>query len=206
MKKLVLFTVAVIMSGMFPIQAAEQKNDEDMAVRTKLASEFLKTMQVDKVLNQSFDTMKEMQKQMVMKFAKDPESQALAIETQGKIMDLMKKEMSWENLKPDFEKLYAETYSAEELDGLLKFYQSPLGKKFIEKQPEMQRKTMLMMQQLMMRIMPKLQALTLELQQKAEAAAEKAAAAKAAAAKAAAAKAVPESTPASETKTTEAAK
>ena len=174
MKKLVLFTVAVIMSGMFPIQAAEQKNDEDMAVRTKLASEFLKTMQVDKVLNQSFDTMKEMQKQMVMKFAKDPESQALAIETQGKIMDLMKKEMSWENLKPDFEKLYAETYSAEELEGLLKFYQSPLGKKFIEKQPEMQRKTMQMVQQMMMRVMPKVQALTMELQRKAAEAAEKA--------------------------------
>lgn len=192
MKKLVLFAVAVIMSGVFTIQAAEQKNDEDMAVRTKLASELLQTMQVDKALNQSFDAMKEMQKQAVMKLAKNPESQALALEAQDKMMDLMKKEMSWENLKPDFEKLYAETYSAEELDGLLKFYQSPLGKKFIEKQPEMQRKTMLMMQQLMMRIMPKIQALTLELQQKAKAAAKKAA--------------PPESTPASETKTTEAAK
>lgn len=192
MKKLVLFAVAVIMSGVFTIQAAEQKNDEDMAVRTKLASELLQTMQVDKALNQSFDAMREMQKQAVMKLAKSPESQALALETQDKMMDLMKQEMSWENLKPDFEKLYAETYSAEELDGLLKFYQSPLGKKFIEKQPEMQRKTMLMMQQLMMRIMPKIQALTLELQQKAKAAAKKAA--------------PPESTPANETKTTEAAK
>ncbi|MPN27418.1 hypothetical protein SDC9_174851 [bioreactor metagenome] len=112
---------------------------------------------------------------MVMKFATTPESKALAIETQDKIMDLMKAEFSWENLKPEFERLYAETYSAEELDGLLKFYQSPLGKKFIAKQPEMQQKTMAMVQQMMMRVMPKIEALTKELQQKAMEAAGKAA-------------------------------
>ena len=191
MKKLIVFAVAVIMSGVFTIQAAEQKKDEDMAIRIKLATEFLETMQVGKTLNQSFDTVKEIQTQLVMKFAKNPKYQTQVIETQNKIMDLMKKELSWENLKPEFEKLYAETYSAEELNGLLKFYQSPLGKKFIEKQPEMQRNTMLMVQQMMMRVMPKVQALTRQLQQEAEAEA--------------AAKTVPESTPASETKTTEAA-
>jgi hypothetical protein len=174
MKKLIVFAVAVMMSGIFSIQAAEQKTDADMAARTKLAAELLETMQVDKALNQSFDSVKDMQKQMIMKFGKDVANQALVIETQNKIMDVLKAELSWENLKPEFERLYAETYSAEELEGLLKFYQSPLGKKFIEKQPEMQRKTMLMVQQMMMRVMPKVQAMTMELQRKAAEAAEKA--------------------------------
>lgn len=174
MKKLIVFAVAVMMSGILSIQAAEQEKDGDMEVRTKLASELLQTIQVDKILTQTFDSMKDMQKQAIMKMAKDPESQALAVEIQDKVFNLMKKEMSWEILKPEFEKLYAETYSAEELDGLLKFYQSPLGKKFIEKQPEMQRKTMLMVQQMMMRVMPKIQALTMELEQKARDAAKNA--------------------------------
>lgn len=186
MKKLIVFAVTVMMSGIFSIQAAEQEKDGDMEVRTKLASELLQTIQVDKILTQTFDSMKEMQKQAIMKMAKDPESQSIAIEIQGKVIDLMKKEMSWENLKPEFETLYAETYTAEELDGLLKFYQSPLGKKFIAKQPEMQRKTMMMVQQMMMRVMPKIQALTMELEQKARDAAKKA---------------EPESAPAGETKT-----
>lgn len=167
MKKLISFAIAIVMSGMLSIQAAEQKTDGDMALRTKLATELLTTMQVDKALTQSFDAVKDMQKQMVMKFATTPESKALAIETQDRIMDLMKTEFSWEKLKPEFERLYAETYSAEELDGLLKFYQSPLGQKFIAKQPEMQQKTMVMVQQMMMRVMPKIEALTKELQQKA---------------------------------------
>jgi Uncharacterized protein conserved in bacteria len=173
MKKLIVFAVAVMMSGIFSIQAAEPEKDGDMEVRIKLASELLQTIQVDKILTQTFDSMKEMQKQTIMKMAKDPESQAIAVEIQEKVIDLMKKEMSWEILKPEFERLYAETYSAEELDGLLKFYQSPLGKKFIEKQPEMQRKTMMMVQQMMMRIMPKIQALTMELEKKARDAAKK---------------------------------
>lgn len=173
MKKLISFAVAILMSGAFTVRAAEQKIDDDMAARTKLASELLQTMQVDKALNQSFDSVKDMQKQMITKFGKDVANQAMVIETQNKIMDVLKAELSWENLKPEFEKLYAETYSAEELDGLLKFYQSPLGKKFIEKQPEMQRKTMLMVQQMMMRVMPKVQTLTMELQRKAAEAAEK---------------------------------
>jgi len=190
MKKLMVFAAAVIMSGVFTVQAAEQKKDADMTVRTTLATQLLETMQVGKTLNQSFDSIKKMQTQMVMKFVKNAKDQARAIKTQNKMMDLMMKELCWENLKPEFEKLYAETYSAEELNGLLKFYQSALGKKFIEKQPEMQRNTMLMVQQMMMRVMPKVQALTRQLQQEAEAEA--------------AAKTVPESTPASETKTTEA--
>ncbi len=172
MKTLISFAVAILMSGVFTVRAAEQKTDDDMATRTKLATELLETMQVDKALNQSFDSVKDMQKQMITKFGKDVANQALVIENQNKIMDVLKAELSWENLKPEFERLYAETYSAEELDGLLKFYQSPLGKKFIEKQPEMQRKTMQMVQQMMMRVMPKVQAMTLELQRKAAESAE----------------------------------
>lgn len=170
MKKLMVFAAAVIMSGVFTVQAAEQKKDADMTVRTTLATQLLETMQVGKALNQSFDSIKKMQTQMVMKFVKNAKDQARAIKTQNKMMDLMMKELCWENLKPEFEKLYAETYSAEELRGLVKFYQSPLGQKFIEKQPEMQQKSMAMVQRMMMRIMPKLNALMLQIKQEENAA------------------------------------
>jgi uncharacterized protein len=160
MKKLIVFTVAILMSGIFTIQAA----NNDMAVRSKLAAKLLEVMEVGKIFNQSFDSMKKMQSAMTKKLVKNAKGQELAIKNQQKIMDLMKKELSWDNLKPEFEKLYAETYSEEELEGLIKFYQSPIGRKFTEKQPEMQQKSMLMVQKMMMRIMPKIQALTKEMQ------------------------------------------
>ena len=161
MKKLFVIAIAVLMSGIFTIQAA----DNDMAARSKLAAELLEIMDVGKAMNQSFDAIKKMQGAMTKRMVKNAKDQKLAIKNQHKIMDLMQKELSWKTLKPEFKKLYAETYTAEELDGLIKFYKSPIGKKFIQKQPEMQRKSMIMMQKLMMQIMPKIQALTKQMQQ-----------------------------------------
>ena len=161
MRKLFVITIAVLMSGIFTIQAA----DNDMAVRSKLAAKLLEVMEVGKMMNQSFDSVKRMQGAMMKKLIKDAKAQKLAIKNQAKIMSLMQKELSWENLKPEFEKLYAETYSVEELTGLVKFYESPIGRKFTAKQPEMQQKSMIMVQRMVMRIMPKIQALTKQMQQ-----------------------------------------
>lgn len=165
MRKVFVFAVAVLVSGCIAAQAADIKAGDDMAVRTKLAAKLLKIMDVSKAMNQSFESIKKMQSSMTKQLAKNAKNQDLAIKNQHKIMDLMQKELSWEKLRPGFEKLYAETYSAEELSGLIKFYESPVGKKFIAKQPEMQRKSMLMMQKLIMQIMPKIQALTKAMQQ-----------------------------------------
>ena len=160
MKKLIVLSLAVLMTGVFTIHAA----DENMVVRTKLAAKLLETMQIGEMMNRSFDMVKDMQGAMTKKMIKNAKDQKLAIKMQGEIMDMMKKELSWDSIKAEFGQLYAETYSAEELGGLIKFYQSPLGKKFIEKQPEMQKKSMLMMQKIVIRIMPKIQAMTRKMQ------------------------------------------
>ena len=165
MKKMFVFVVAVLMTGIFTVQAAEAKTGDDLTVRTKLAARLLEIMDVGKAMNQSFESIKQMQGAMTKRFVKNAKDQELAIKNQQKIMDLMQKELSWENIRPEFEKLYSETYSAEELNGLIKFYESPVGKKFIQKQPEMQKKSMLMMQKLIMKIMPKIQVLTKQMQQ-----------------------------------------
>ena len=160
MKKLMLFTLAILVTGIFTVGAA----NDDMTIRTKLASKLLEVMEVGKLLDQSFDSVKKMQSAMTKKIVKNAGDQKIAVKHQHKIMDLMKKELSWKNLKPEFEKLYAETYSSKELKGLIKFYQSPIGRKFTEKQPEMQQKSMVMVQKMMMRIMPKIQNLTKKMQ------------------------------------------
>ena len=41
--------------------------------------------------------------------------------------------MSWETLQPDYVALYAELFTAEELQGLLDFYTSPIGRRLVEK-------------------------------------------------------------------------
>ncbi|OEO25397.1 hypothetical protein AX279_12920 [Pseudomonas sp. J237] len=45
--------------------------------------------------------------------------------------------VGWDKIKPDMIKLYTSNFSEPELKELIKFYQSPLGKKFMQKMPEL---------------------------------------------------------------------
>ena len=50
---------------------------------------------------------------------------------------LLSEELSWERLKEDFIGAYVAVYSQVELEQLIGFYQSPLGKKYLEKRPQL---------------------------------------------------------------------
>ncbi len=82
-----------------------------------------------------------------------------------KMMDLFMKEISWDNLKEDYISIYAETFTEEELKGLVTFYKSPVGRKFIEKQPELMKRTMEISQEKMMELIPKMQELAKEMEE-----------------------------------------
>lgn len=56
------------------------------------------------------------------------------------MMKFIDKHMSYRSLKPELVNLYAETFSTEELKDLTEFYQTPTGKKAIEKMPEIMAK------------------------------------------------------------------
>jgi hypothetical protein len=68
------------------------------------------------------------------------------------------KEMNWESM---FGEIYTEVFSEDEIQGLIDFYKSPVGKKMLEKQPELVAATMQRMQTEMAKLMPKIQAATM---------------------------------------------
>ena len=60
----------------------------------------------------------------------------------------MNKYLNWDFLKIDMAKIYASEFSESELKELTTFYQTPLGKKMLEKSPALMQKGMLVGQQL----------------------------------------------------------
>ena len=50
-----------------------------------------------------------------------------------KVAQILSDQLSWDKLRPQFVKLYADTFTEEELDGILAFYKSPLGQAWIAK-------------------------------------------------------------------------
>jgi len=72
-------------------------------------------------------------------------------------MKIAMRKFTWEKMKGMFVDIYAEVFTVEELEGMIAFYESPIGRKFIKKQPQLTAATMQKMQVLMQEMMPEIQ-------------------------------------------------
>jgi hypothetical protein len=78
---------------------------------------------------------------------------------QTHLMTLIQDTFSWDKIQADMVKIYADTYSDEELDGLIAFYKSPAGQAYVKKTPVLMTKTMDVLQQRMVALQPQMQEL-----------------------------------------------
>ncbi len=142
---------------------------------TALASgqELTKQAKIEKILdltnsqatmNQMFDqitaTMGTQMKAQIPNATPEKLAQMQAVQT--KLMDLIKVKMSWEKMRPEMVRIYGETYSEEEINGMLAFFQSPAGQGFIKKTPVLAQKMMVLSQTQMGDIMPDIQRIVKE--------------------------------------------
>jgi hypothetical protein len=74
-----------------------------------------------------------------------------------KMTATMREELAWEKMKPSYLEIYSESFTQQEIDGLIKFYESPTGRAFIAKMPAVLNKSMTLMQGRMDALMQKIQ-------------------------------------------------
>lgn len=136
-----------------------------MPAKESLAEELLQLMHMKENTEKSFEAVKRMLPLQMEKISgatgQEPGSVAPTNQVSD-MVDMIAREMSWEKMKNDYISLYAETFSEDELRGMIAFYKTPVGQAWISKQPEVARKSMELGQRLMMRLMPKLQTLRRE--------------------------------------------
>jgi hypothetical protein len=77
------------------------------------------------------------------------EKRAYAENFSRKISKIMRDDLNWDSLKPMFVRIYSESFTQEELVGVLDFYKTPAGQAMINKMPLVMQKTMVEMQQRM---------------------------------------------------------
>lgn len=75
-----------------------------------------------------------------------------------KMNQIVAEEMSWERVKALNVQLYQESFTQEEVDSLITFYESPAGQAFIEKMPTVLQKSMALTQQRLVPMMNRLSA------------------------------------------------
>jgi hypothetical protein len=122
----------------------------------------LALMKADALTDEVFQQVKAMTASLAPPDATEKQ-RAHAQEIQAKIMDLVKDRMSWEKMRPQYVKMYGETFSDEEIDGMLAFYESPAGRAMLEKMPQLVSKMMAMVQSQMTAIMPDVERLARDL-------------------------------------------
>ena len=127
---------------------------------TKLAEEFLTIIDTQNVLNQMVMQIKHVQQQQFSQMGLTESQQKEADKIIEKSIDFMQEEMNWDKMKNDFISVYTSVFTEKELETLLKFYKSPIGKKFIEQQPVLVQKSMEIGQKKMLKVIPKIQEMT----------------------------------------------
>ncbi len=116
-------------------------------------------MDMQKTYDATFEAM---QKSVNDAFLKNPQLQSLTPDQRKGFDDgmqrmyvLMRDEMDWSRLKPEYEQMYVDTFSQDEIDGILAFYRTPAGRAMIEKMPVMMGKVMQLTQAHMQSLMPR---------------------------------------------------
>lgn len=79
-----------------------------------------------------------------------------------KMVALMREEFNWAKLKPEFVRIYQEALDQSEVDGLLAFYESPVGQSTINKMPLITQRSMALTQEQLRVLMPKIDRLVRE--------------------------------------------
>ena len=72
---------------------------------------------------------------------------------------LFKEEMAWDKLEPDMLEVYRTSFTQAEVDGMLDFYRSDVGKAVVAKMPVVMQNSMKLTQGRLAAIMPRMQAL-----------------------------------------------
>jgi len=141
MKSFLCTLIIVVAFGqMTAVRASEQTHRQ-------AAEALLGLMDMNKLLSDSLDQMLQMQMKQNPQIAPyEPQMRAF-----------FNKYMSWASLKEDMVKIYMAEFTEQELKELLAFYQTPVGKKSIQKMPTLLAKGAELGQQRVQQHLPELQ-------------------------------------------------
>jgi len=136
----------------------------DEASKNAKIEELLKLSNVDRMMSQMTDQMKAMTSAQFNGMNLSAEDRKASQEMQDRIVALIVER--WGKMKPMLVKAYADTYTEEEVDGILTFYRSPAGQAMLQKMPALMQRSMALGQQMIAELMPEIQKMTAEAAEK----------------------------------------
>ncbi len=120
---------------------------------------FLKVTDAAATLDYAYAQLDQMTEQMNHSLGNVAKDDPLRRKHQQELNQLIRTELSWQQLEQPMIAIYSSVFSEEELQGIIAFYQSDAGQKMVKRQPELMQASMAVMQEQSMLLMPKIKQL-----------------------------------------------
>jgi hypothetical protein len=127
----VLASVAVLAATP---SAAQETRPTEASVRRVLAAAHLDTT-LDSYSTQIETSMRAAMQHELAGQSLNAEQSTIMNHMQDKLVALMREEMDWKRMEPQIIELYRNTFTQREVNGMLAWYTSPIGKSVVAKEP-----------------------------------------------------------------------
>jgi hypothetical protein len=149
MKRSVLVSILAALT-LAPTLMADEASHREAAYR------YLEASQARRSLDQAMSMVETMIAQQMDSLDLPAAGQEISSEIRKDMLTRLSDMLRWEEMSEFLVATYVDVFSEKELLGLAEFYQSELGRKVLEKQPELMQKSMAWTQQRMQEYMPTL--------------------------------------------------
>lgn len=136
----------------------------DEASHRAAAHELLTISKPEQVMEQVWVQVEQSVNQQFQEMGAPEELKPVFDDYSEKMFRILQEALSFEKMKDELIAIYVKTYTEEEIRSIIQFYKTPVGRKFIEKTPQLMEKTMELTERNMQGSVHKIQALTKELQ------------------------------------------
>jgi len=126
--------------------------DEDS--KAAKIEELLVVMKADKLVDQIFDQMNSV---LMGQLGGAGDGKSIMSEVQPQLMAAIRRRMSWDKMKPQYVRIYGESFTEEEVSAMVAFYKTPAGRSMLEKLPVVMQKSMEIVQPIMKDLTPEIQ-------------------------------------------------
>lgn len=149
--RILLAALLALVAAAVPAQAQQPVDDArlDRLLEVTRARQTL-----DAMLPQVEASQRQMVAQMTAGRELDAAQQERIERTLAASAESVRKALAWDNLEPVYRDIYRQTFTSEDIDAIIGFYESAAGQRMLDKMPELMQNTMAAMQRL---VVPMLQ-------------------------------------------------
>ena len=112
---------------------------------------------IDSTIEQADAVMKSSMQKALQGKSISADQQKIIDTMQSKVVALFRQEFNWDKLEPAYIRIYQNSFTQAEIDGILNFYKTPAGKALIDKMPAVLQNSIAEMQNQMGPLIQKIQ-------------------------------------------------